>query len=157
MPGISYLRPQYTNLGSATRLAGGARQVAHETDLDQIAALGEGRSNGGQEEALLQEVVPRTAADQQGGQERQDNKEPPQPPRPLGAPQAPLGRDANGGDFHVDPHLPPIERMAATGLVVAAPLLMSERLMAAEQAYGYSRDVLNGGQTKLGEGFDSAS
>jgi hypothetical protein len=125
-------------------------------DINQIASLGEGRSNGGQEEALLPEVVVRAPADQQGGQGGQD-KDSQKQQRPPAAPQAAVGRDASGGDFHVDPHLPPAERMAGTGLVIAAPLPMSERLLAAEQAYGYSRDVLNGGQAKPGEGFDSAS
>lgn len=154
MPGISLLRPQYNSLGTvATRLAGGARQVAHEQDLAAVSALGDTRAGGGQEEVIVQEVTPFPYEQPQD----QDGKR--QPPRDQAAapakPAAP--RETVAGEFTVDPHLPPPERMAPPGLLVAAPLAMPERLRAAEQAYGYSREVLRGGVGKPGGNLNAAS
>jgi len=150
MAGISLLRSQYSNLGNvAARFAPGARQVAHETDQSVVAALGESRANGGQDEAPppLQPFDQRSPRDD--SQPRQRDR--PAPPAPVAAAREPAN------EFHIDPHLPPPERMVATGLVVAQPLPMHERRRAAEQAYGASRDILQDGQAKPGHGFDSAS
>lgn len=150
MAGISYLRPQYNNLGSpVTRLAGSARQVAHEKDLAEIASLAEGRNAGGSEEPLLQEVVPRLSDEQHGADSgRKESQQ--QTPADVAAPPA-------GGNFRVDPHLPPTERMTAAGLLVEQLAPMSERLRVAEQAYSASRNILKGILVRPGNGFDTAS
>lgn len=135
MPGISLLRPQYTSLGTvATRLAGGARQVAHETDQSALSALVEGRAAGGQDDVIVQEV---TAASFEHSRDQGSGRQAPQE-HPVAA-AAP--REA-AGDFSAEAKSPPAERAPAFGLLVAAPLAMPERLRAAEQAYGYSREVL---------------
>lgn len=153
MAGISLLRSQYSNLGNvAARFAPVARQVAHETDRNVVAGLSESHANGGQEEAAPQEPQPplfdpRSPHDDSHSQQRE---------RPSAPPAAAAAREA-GNAFHIDPHLPPPERMIATGLVVAQPLPFYERLRAAEQAYGASRDILQDAQAKPGHGFDAAS
>lgn len=149
MPGISLLRPQYTSLGTvATRLAGGARQVAHETDHSAVSALADGRAAGAQDEVVVQEV---TAASFEPSQDQGNGRQAPQEqPATAAAP-----REASG-DFSVEAKSPSPERAAAFGLLVAAPLAMSERLRAAEQAYGYSREVLRSA-SKPGGTLNSAS
>lgn len=154
MAGISLLRPQYTSLGTAgARPALGARQVAHEADQNEIAGLSEGRSNGGQDEAAVQEAA--VPSFEQRSQ--QEGKQPDKGDRPPPAPAVAAAPRETGGEFHVDPHLPPPERMAPVGLLVAQPLPMPERLRVAEQAYSASRDILQDGAAKLGSGLDAAS
>lgn len=153
MAGISLLRSQYSNLGNvAARFAPAARQVAHETDQHVVAGLSESRANGGQEEAAPQEprpqpFDPRSPRDDSHSQQHE---------RPS-SPSASVAVHEPGNAFHIDPHLPPPERMIASGLVVAQPLPFYERLRAAEQAYGASRDILQDAQVKPGHGFDAAS
>lgn len=153
MAGISLLRPQYSSHGTVgARHAHGARQVAHETDLSEIAGLSEGRANGGQDEAAVQETTPQSFDQRSQQDDRQPQKgEPPAVPAGTAAPRA------AGGEFHVDPHLPPPERMAPSALVVALPLPMPERLRVATEAYGASRNILQTGQERPGHGFDGAS
>jgi hypothetical protein len=154
MAGISLLRPQYSSLGSvAARFAAGARQVAHETDPGGIAGVSESHGNGGQEEALQE---PRLQPPFDQGAPRDDRQAPPRRPPPPSAGAAAAAPREPAGEFHVDPHLPPPERMVAVGLMVAQPLPMPERLRAAQQAYGASRDILRGIAVKPGNGFDSA-
>lgn len=138
MAGVSLLRPQYNNHGMvATRLAGGARQVAHESGQGDLAGLAESRAADGEDETVPQEV---TAQPFEEPREREGRRREPRHQAAASAAAAP--REA-AGEFRVDPHLPLPERMAPAGLVVAAPLAMPERLRAAERAYGYSRDILN--------------
>jgi hypothetical protein len=153
MAGISLLRSQYSNLGNvAARFALAAHQVAHETDQNVVAGLSESRANGGQEEAAPQEPRPQPFDPRSPRDDRQSQ----QHERPSPAPATVAAREP-GNAFHIDPHLPPPERMIATCLVVAQPLMFYERLRAAEQAYGASRDILQDAQSKPGHGFDAAS
>jgi hypothetical protein len=153
MAGISLLRPQYTSLGAAgARSAHGARHVAHEADQNEIAGLSEGRSNGGQDEAAVQETM--VPSFEQRSQ--QDGKQPDKGDHPVPPPVAAAPRES-GGEFHVDPHLPPPERMVPAGLMVEQPLPMPERLRVAEQAYSASRNILQDGVVKPGSGLDAAS
>lgn len=150
MAGISLLRPQYNSLGSvATRLAGGARQVAHESTNSDVAGLLEARAGGGQEDTVPQEVVAQPfdkPRDRDG-----ERKE------PRGQARAPsiAATSEPAAEFRPDSHQP-ADRIIPVGLVVAAPLGMSERLRAAKQAYGYSSDVLRG-VAKTGGQLDAAS
>lgn len=155
MAGISLLRPQYSNLGSvAMRLASGARQVAHETDESSIARLSEGHASGVQEESALQDVVIPTF-DQRRDPDKKDSREGGHAV-PASSASAPAASEA-GPEFRVDPHEPASERMTQTGLVVAQPLPLPERLRAAEQAYGATRKILQSALAKPGNGFDAAS
>ncbi|MFN4282116.1 MAG: hypothetical protein ACK4NA_05690 [Alphaproteobacteria bacterium] len=137
MAGVSLLRPQYNNHGMvATRLAGGARQVAHESGQGDLAGLADGRASGDPDDTVPQEVTAKPFEEPREREERRrDPRDKPAAPA-AAAPREPAA------EFRVDPHLPMPERMAPTGLVVAAPLAMPELLRAAERAYGYSRDIL---------------
>ena len=153
MAGISLLRSQYSNLGNvAARFAPAARQVAHEADQNVVAGLSESRANGGQEEAAPQEPRP-PSFDPRSPRDDSQSQQQDRPSPPSGSVAA--REPANA--FQIDPHLPPPERMIATGLLVAQPLPFYERLRAAEQAYGASRDILQDAQVKPGHGFDAAS
>lgn len=152
MAGISLLRPQYSTLGNvAGRFAAGARQVAHEADEMPIAGVSESHANGGQDEALQE---PRLQPPFDQRPPRDDRQSHPRQSS-AAAPSAEALRET-APDFHVDLHLPPAERMVGRGLLVAQPLAMHERLRAAEQAYGASRDIVRGILAKPGNGFDSA-
>jgi hypothetical protein len=146
MPGISSVRPQYNSLGIvATRLAGGARRVAHESSKGDIAVLVEARASGGQDDTVPQEVVAQPFDKPRDGESgRKQARE-----QALSAPAAAAEPAA---EFRLDGP-PRSARAVPFGLVVAAPLAMPELLRAAEQAYGYSRGAL----PKPGDQLDAAS
>jgi hypothetical protein len=152
MAGISLVRPQYTSLGGAARFTAGARQVAHERDLAQIAETAESRASGGQDEAMADEVPRPSDQSEDGKGNGNQAKRRPRPPAPAAAaepaetlrPQEALRR--------------PADPTGDAAFLVAGPLPVCERLRAAEQAYGYSRDVLRAeSAAKPGGQLDKAS
>lgn len=150
MPGISLLRPQYSNLGSvAARFAAGARSVAHEQDQTQLSELGGGRGLGAQDEAFTE--ASRQSDHSDDGQKRSGQEQR----------QAPGGSAAAGSEpneaFRPQSFAAPGEPVQGASFLVAGPMPVVERLRAAERAYGYSRAVLHGNDDKPGSQLDAAS
>jgi len=162
---ISSLRPTYApHARVAMRLLASVRSQASAKPGD-IPTLSHSRAAGGQEESPLndsaeplQHRAGDPSGDQSGAEHDRGTNHSQAGPKDLPVLNADPGipdPDIPEPDIP-EPDIPESEPPA--GLVTMVQLGPEERLRAAEEAYGYSRHVLDqGSQTRPGDSYDTAS